>query len=121
VDLASGTAWRRLVDHYSTQADPSFVPIDGNQLWLRSASRQTGDDLSDSGRRRTRRHTERSSERSVLSHPLVDGWELPRAEVRRLDDLLLSPRGCDPSAGRLVHRREVRQFVGMRTVGKGAH
>jgi Major royal jelly protein len=27
VDLASGRAWRRLTSHYSTKADPAFVPI----------------------------------------------------------------------------------------------
>jgi sugar lactone lactonase YvrE len=36
VDLASGTARRRLVNHYSTKADPSFVPIvEGETLMIR--------------------------------------------------------------------------------------
>jgi sugar lactone lactonase YvrE len=39
VDLASGTAWRLLVDHYSTKADPSFVPIvEGETLMVRPPS-----------------------------------------------------------------------------------
>ena len=48
-----------------------------------------------------------SSERGVLSYPPVDGWELMRAEVRRFDDLFLGARGRDPSAGGLMHGREV--------------
>jgi sugar lactone lactonase YvrE len=36
VDLASGTSWRRLLDHYSTKADPTFVPIvEGETLLVR--------------------------------------------------------------------------------------
>lgn len=36
VDLASGEAWRRLANHHSTKADPSFVPIvEGETLMVR--------------------------------------------------------------------------------------
>jgi sugar lactone lactonase YvrE len=37
VDLATGKSWRRLADHPSTRADPSFVPfVEGEALLVRS-------------------------------------------------------------------------------------
>ena len=59
--------------------------------------------------------------RAWTLHPLIDGWDLARAEVRRFQDLLLGARGRYPSAGCLVRRREVGEFLGMRTVGKVGH
>jgi hypothetical protein len=57
----------------------------------------------------------------VLLHPLVDSRNLSCAKVRRFDYLRLGARGRDPSAGRLVHRREFGKFLGMRAVGKVGH
>jgi hypothetical protein len=59
--------------------------------------------------------------RGVLFHPLVDRRNLTRAKIRIFHDLLLRARGRDSSTGRLVHRREVREFLGVRGVSKVGH